>query len=254
MKFIGLDLAWSLKNTSAICTLEWDGKLALCTGVIEQIGDNAQIIDYIQGQFARGQQGIVGIDAPLIVPNESGSRLAEKLLNKDFRQFHAGAHPSNRERLCQWGGGKLRAEAILAGLETLDFSPDPVWRAGQKRLRRLVEVFPHAANVSLFDLPLIFEYKTRPTRTRPFILGEFHRFREAIRSLAQADPPALFPEDILNKPLRHLRGKKLKHHEDTLDAFICAYTALHAWIHPPRIYGNLREGYILVPQKKRHIN
>ncbi len=251
MKFIGLDLAWSLRNPSAICVLEWDGRGAICTAYEGRMGSNDEIADYLRAQFARGEQGIVAIDAPLVVPNQSGSRTAEKLLNKDFRKYHAGAHPSNRERLCRWGGGKLRAEVILESLEPLGFSADPEWKQHRPRkLRRVIEVFPHAANVALFDLPLIFEYKSRPTRSRRFILGEFERFRKAICSLAHATPPALFPEKILSTPLRNLRGKSLKTHEDTLDSFICAYTALHAWYHKPRVYGNLREGYIVVPQPR----
>ncbi|MDZ4742230.1 MAG: DUF429 domain-containing protein [Verrucomicrobiota bacterium] len=247
MKFIGLDLAWSLKNPSAICTLEWDGARANCTGFVPDIGSNEEIAAYIREEFSQGQQGIIAIDAPLIVPNQSGSRNAEKLLNKDFRKCHAGAHPSNRQRLCKWGGGKLRAEEILENLKPLGFSSDPEWEPHTRKLRRVIEVFPHAANVTLFNLPLIFEYKSRPHRSRDFILGEFKRFREAISSLENAHPPATFPKNILLAPLSKLRGKELKKHEDTLDAFICAYTALHAWIYQPRIYGDLKEGYILVP-------
>lgn len=251
MTFIGLDLAWSLKNPSAVSVLEWDGSHAICTGHEGRLGSNEEIISYLRAQFARGQQGIIAIDAPLIVPNQSGSRIAEKLLNRDFRKFHAGAHPSNRERLGRWGGGKLRAEAILEGLAPSGFSPDPVWpRRRLRKLRRIIEVFPHAANVALFELPLIFEYKSRPSRSRRFILGEFERFRRAIASLADAEPPAVFPENVLSAPLRHLRGRSLKTHEDILDSFICAYTALHAWYHGPRVYGNLREGYIVVPQPR----
>ncbi|MDK3157862.1 DUF429 domain-containing protein [Kamptonema cortianum] len=248
MKFIGLDLAWSPRNSSGLCVLEWDGARAICSASHGRMGGNDEITGFLQEQFAQGEQGVIAIDAPVIVPNQKGSRAAEKSLNRDFRRFHAGAHPSNRSRLCAWGGGKLRAEEILEALKPLGFSPDPVWRTGQRKLRRVIEVFPHAANVALFRLDRIFQYKARPHRSRKFILSEFARFRRAIASLAHADPPAFFPENVLNQDLGKLRGSALKAHEDTLDAFICAYTALHAWRHRPAIYGDLREGYIVVPR------
>ena len=38
---------------------------------------------------------LVAIDAPLIVRNATGNRVAEAELNRDFARFDAGAHPSN---------------------------------------------------------------------------------------------------------------------------------------------------------------
>lgn len=59
---------------------------------------------------------IVAIDAPLVVPNKKGRRIADDLVSKLFREYHAGAYPANRERLSSWTG-KIRGEEIYKLLE-----------------------------------------------------------------------------------------------------------------------------------------
>ncbi|RIV15574.1 DUF429 domain-containing protein, partial [Klebsiella pneumoniae] len=41
---------------------------------------------------------LVAVDAPLVVANRTGQRPAEAALNRDFRQFEAGAYPANTEK------------------------------------------------------------------------------------------------------------------------------------------------------------
>jgi histidinol-phosphate phosphatase family protein len=58
------------------------------------------------------------------------------------------------------------------------------------------------------------------------------------------------PPEVATVPVEGLRGRRLKEVEDTLDAIVCAYSLLFAWVHGPRghaVYGIPTEGAILVP-------
>ena len=41
---------------------------------------------------------VAAVDAPLVIPNQTGIRPAERDLNRDFRRFHAGCHAANLGR------------------------------------------------------------------------------------------------------------------------------------------------------------
>ncbi len=86
---------------------------------------------------------MVGIDAPLIVTNPTGNRPCEAALNRDFRGFEAGTHPSNTGKP-EFANGTRGAR--LAAAMDLDLDPH------SPRPRRALEVYPHAASVALFRL------------------------------------------------------------------------------------------------------
>lgn len=51
---------------------------------------------------------LVAFDAPLVVANRTGQRPAEAALNRDFRQFEAGAYPANTAA----GPGEVHADEV----------------------------------------------------------------------------------------------------------------------------------------------
>jgi predicted RNase H-like nuclease len=77
MHFVGVDLAWSARNQTGIAVLNNDGHLIrICAAITDDA-----IIEAVQ-PYVR-EECLVAIDAPLIVPNPDGFRLAETLLNRD---------------------------------------------------------------------------------------------------------------------------------------------------------------------------
>ena len=118
MYFVGIDLAWSTKNGSGVAILEGNKKQAklICA---DSLMSNEEIINYIK-KHTKNKPALIAIDAPLIVPNETGRRIPEELTGKLFRQFDAGAHPSNRQRLSLWTG-TIRGEEISKVLEKEGF-------------------------------------------------------------------------------------------------------------------------------------
>jgi len=238
-RFLGLDLAWSDRNPSGLAAIDEAGTIL---DLRADLRSDADVLAWIRAWL--GTRGVIGIDMPTVVRNPGGARRAENELRAVFGRFGAGPHPANRARFPD-GGRAARFIAELAGdgvVETTQIAPrDPRLIA--------VEVFPHPAHVRLFDLEGIFKYKKK-ARPWPDVLREWERYRAALATLAQADPPLVLDERIPERV--GMRG--YKRWDDTLDALSCAYIAAFLWrwgsaAPHARVFGDLAEGYIVVPDR-----
>ncbi len=211
------------------------------------LGDDQQVLDFVTGAIEPAAPGLVAIDAPLAVPNETGARPCDHQVAAVFGRFEAAPYPANRRNLRRYGG--LRAENLREQLQCLGFRHEPFLTARQPT-RQLVEVFPHPAIVSLFHLERTLKYKARSARDYSLRWSELSRLRKLLASLAHGDPSLHLSPGIVSMPIQGLRGTRFKEAEDLLDAFVCAYSALFAWHYGPRgyaIYGDAGSGHILVP-------
>ena len=238
-RFLGLDLAWSDRNPSGLAAIDEAGSIL---DLRADLRSDTDVLAWIRAWL--GTRGVIGIDMPTIVRNPGGARRAENELRAVFGRFGAGPHPANLARFPD-GGRAARFIAELAGdgvVETTQIAPrDPRLIA--------VEVFPHPAHVRLFDLPGIFKYKKK-ARPWPDVLREWERYRAALATLAHADPPLVLDERIPERV--GMRG--YKRWDDTLDALSCAYIAAFLWrwgsaAPHARVFGDLAEGYIVVPDR-----
>ena len=246
MFFVGIDLAWSPRNASGISGIEGDreeGKV-LCA---QTVNTDRDILDFVRGNVG-DKDAFVAIDAPLIVPNLEGRRVAEELTGQLFRKYDAGAHPANRTRLGQWSDGKIRGEEITRLLEDEGFRHDPYIKKFEES-RTVFEVYPHPSMVVLFGLDRILRYKAKPKRDYEFRWKEFERYKMYLKNLEGADPGLILSKSIYEKDVRELKGRALKDYEDILDSVFCAYIAYYSWANPDRcaVLGNLEEGYIYTP-------
>lgn len=244
MHFVGIDLAWSPRNRSGGVVLSASGQLLAATAIL---GDDEEVLNFITDAVPANSSGLVAVDAPLVVPNETGARPCDRYVAAVFSRFEAAPYPANRRNLRQYGG--LRAEAIRQKLQSLGFHHDPDIKC-QVPTRQVVEVFPHPATVSLFHLRRTLKYKARSNRDYHLRWGELARLRDYLGSLADAHPPLHLPPEVAEMPIHGLRGRSFKEAEDLLDALVCAYSALYAWHRAPRgyaVYGNATQGHILVP-------
>ena len=93
--FIGVDLGWYGKP-SGLASIALDGAGLRLRNIarLEAVDD---ILGWIQSE-AGSDHGVVAVDAPLIIRNQTGIRPAERELNRDFRRFHAGCHAANLGR------------------------------------------------------------------------------------------------------------------------------------------------------------
>ena len=245
MHFIGIDLAWSSRNPTGGAVLRGDasGATLLDTRIL---GSDAEILDYIVA-YAGDGPCLVGVDAPLWVPNETGRRPGEAAIGAAFARYQAGAHPANRQRLAQ--NGVVRGEALVAALAAMHFVHVPEIAVGAA-VRQVIEVFPHPAMIALFDLPRTLKYKLKPNRSRECMLSEWVRYQTLLRELTRFDPPLHGHEDFASREIAALRGRALKNYEDQIDALFCAYICLYAFRWGAahcRMFGTMEGGYIFTP-------
>lgn len=237
MRFIGIDLAWSERNDSSIVATE-GGHVA---AVAPRVGSNSEIISAVAA-MAGSEPAWVAVDAPLIVSNETGTRPCDRLITKKFGRFQAGTYPANRQRR----GGAIRGERLAAALYQHGFVQTLDLVRGENS-RRIFEVYPHPAMVSLFGLERTLKYK-RGDYTKRY--AGLRQLQGHLGRLRQATPALDLGRDLLDRPVEGLRGKALKIFEDTLDAAFCAYIAYYCWYWGPEgyeVYGDLKCGYIIVP-------
>jgi predicted RNase H-like nuclease len=231
--FIGVDLGWYGKPSGlASLVLEASGLRLRNIARLESVDE---IVDWIQAE-AGGGNAIAAVDAPLVIPNQTGIRSAERELNRDFRRFHAGCHAANL--------GRPFASKVIAfsrRLEALGFAHGAAIEPRQEG-RFQIEIHPHAATVSLFGLHRIVKYKrgARDARAK-----ELRR----LRTLALTRLPKLDPALSLRLPAVPATGNT-KPVEDKIDAVLCAYIGAHWWFWGTarnRLYGAADVGYIVVP-------
>lgn len=235
-RFLGIDFGWEGKP-SGLAALEWrDGSLHLIDLQLE--ADLDVILSWVE-QWASGDT-VVGVDAPLVIPNASGMRDADKLAHAKFGKYHAGAYPASRDRN-YWQRTTGLSEA-LAGRGFVHGDRMPARAAG----RYQIEVHPHAANVQLHGLDRIIKYKRGTLAERRAGLGE-------LRSLMLEGLPQFTPRLVLaDLPEIPKRDADVKALEDRLDGIMSAYIAAHWWYWGPsgnEVLGDSERGYMVVPKR-----
>ncbi|OYD95822.1 DUF429 domain-containing protein [Nostoc sp. 'Peltigera membranacea cyanobiont' 210A] len=240
MKFIGIDLGWR-SQPSGLCCLEWiDGQLQLLD--LNRKDAIADILTWIDQSVQPDEPAMIAVDAPTLIPNATGSRLADKLSHKYFGKYHAGCYPANQnlpfaERTINFG----------LELESRGFAHAPTIEP-QKLSRYQIEVFPHPAIVNLFNLERILKYKKGTLSQRRLELIKLQNYLLDI--LPSFSPPlrlcGSFPSEIPTT------GATLKATEDKLDSLICAYVAAYWWYWGEQrnlVLGDHTTGYIVIPQR-----
>ncbi|MBW3016758.1 DUF429 domain-containing protein [Candidatus Woesearchaeota archaeon] len=246
MKFVGIDLAWSPKNSTAVSVIDANKRKGSIVQYRTGLGSNKDITDYVC-EAVGSENAWVAIDAPLLVPNMHGYRVADRITTDLFRKYEAGTHPANRTHLKKYGG--LRGEDIAKDFERLGFSHNP-YAEPKTESNVVFEVYPHPAIVVLFNLEKTLKYKPRQNRDYSFRWNEFKKYQNHLSSLAAAKPALEIPAAILGQEMKKLKGKALKQYEDLLDSIMCSYIAFYYWqwgMEKCSVLGDMKNGYILTP-------
>ncbi|MEH2036687.1 DUF429 domain-containing protein [Nostoc sp.] len=243
MKFIGIDLGWR-SQPSGLCCLEWiDGQLQLLD--LNRKDAIADILTWIDQSVQPDEPAIIAVDAPTLIPNATGSRLADKLSHKYFGKYHAGCYPANQnlpfaERTINFG----------LELESRGFAHAPTIEP-QKLSRYQIEVFPHPAIVNLFNLERILKYKKGRLNERRL---ELIKLQNYLLDILPSFSPPLRPLRLCGSFTSEIptTGAALKATEDKLDSLICAYVAAYWWYWGEQrnlVLGDGTTGYIIIPQR-----
>ncbi|WP_309620536.1 DUF429 domain-containing protein [Salinibacterium sp.] len=229
-QYFGVDLAWGegsvrkRANETGLAAIDEHG-------VVSHAGW-ARGIDEVAGWLLEHAEpgAIIAIDAPLVIPNPTGMRLAERQVGMGYGRWHVAANASNSSM--GWTGGvTLRRRLEAAGFTYIDGSEPPSTTG-----RSFFECYPYTTIVGMDELGYDDKrprYK-RPVRGLP--AADARQVRalacdELVRrvaALATAEPPI----DIASHPVSAalllrspLTNSEYKHREDLLDSLLCAWTA-----------------------------
>ena len=241
MKFIGIDLGWS-SGASGLCCLVWR-KESLEILSLTTILAIDEILAWSDRQISPDAPAIIAVDAPTIINNPTGMRLADRLTHKYFGRYHAGCYPANL-------GLRFAERTTGFGQSLIERNFQHAPNIEARRLGRYqIEVFPHPATINLFGLEKIIKYKKGKIAERR---NELKRLRGYIKETLPQLEPALNPASLKKIPTitDRQKGKELKAIEDMLDSLICAYIAAYWWYWGTAknmVLGDLDTGYIVIP-------
>lgn len=245
LSFIGIDPAWKEGNPSGVARLNWNDR-GLTLDYSGLLRTDSEILDFVLPP--EDEARILGIDAPIIAPNPKGtSRPCDREVSKVFGRFHASAHSANQER-CK------RPIRLRKKLEAKGFDPEPHLKpkTAPKGYLRQIEVYPHPAQVVLFQRNRIIKYKKGKVEDKRKGLAELAgRIKNHLRKGAPRPCSSKALRELLETDVHSLRGEGLKGFEDKLDALICAFIVGAYWYWGEkcwRVYGNLKKGYIVCPK------
>ena len=238
MKFIGIDLGWT-SGASGLCCLSWQEQKLKILEITTRL-EIASILTWLDNWVSPQESALIAVDAPTIIPNQTGMRLPDKLTHKYFGRYHAGCYPANLNRPFA-----QRTVNFGLSLAARNYLHAPII-VPQKLGRYQIEVFPHPATVNLFNLERIIKYKKGRLAERTVELKRLHNYIQEL--LPQLEPSL----DVTNLPAiaNSVKGKELKAIEDQLDSLICAYVAAHWWYWGTNkniVLGDETTGYIVIP-------
>lgn len=204
--YIGIDLAWGEKNFSGFCVSKFEGKKLKIID-IKLLKSIEEIVQEIETY--KDLKVYVGVDAPLVVPNESGNREIEKNFNKDFAKYKISMLPANKKLLSKYSP-KIRSIELFERLKQLGFQRD------YEHDKVIFEVYTHSTIAMCFNNHQILPYKRKKGRDTNFIKEQLSIYQKYLAKEFSAHK--VFKED-----LELLKGQKVKDYEDKLDAITCAY-------------------------------
>jgi predicted RNase H-like nuclease len=245
VRYLGVDLAWGERARTGLAVLDSGGRLVHAATV----KSDEEIVSFANTHAAGS--GVAAIDAPLIVPNETGRRVAERLVAERFARFGAGPYPANRGNPLFWPVPRGARIAARLGWEL-----DPSVRPGPGHWTT-IEVFPHPACIALFGLSHILPYKNRHGRS---VAVRTAAFAQLLGHIEEFLGRTLRPGGCARwREIRHaaaaaMRQADLERIEDEVDAVICAYLAWLWHRHPAScwVLGDGRGGYIVTPRLADH--
>ncbi|MGK7951055.1 MAG: DUF429 domain-containing protein [Xenococcaceae cyanobacterium] len=241
MKFIGVDLGWQ-SGASGLCCLNWQNNCLEILDLTTKLEIDS-ILAWLDRFVSPRESAIIAVDAPTLIPNQTGMRLPDKLTHKYFGRYHAGCYPANLSRPFA-----TRTVNFGLSLEQKGFLHAPEIKPQQPG-RYQIEVFPHTATINLFNLDRILKYKKGKISDRA---TELTKLRNYLLTVLPSLTPTLPRNSLSIMPIipSKIRGKELKSIEDKLDSLICAYTAAYWWYWGKErnwVLGDINTGYIIVP-------
>ena len=238
---LGIDLAWGHKATTGVCALDQTNGGWRVAEHGSRLSDD-EIVAWAASHAAGGC--VVAIDAPLFIPNATGTRPCDRKVASRYGTYKIGVHACNRTLFPQ-----PRGELIRQRLEAEHGFHEV--SSGCEGSLLYFETYPHPAIVNVLGLEERIAYKK----------GRVAKRRAGLSRLAcglWASLPSARPsvardaelESLLRRDWPQLKGRALKQAEDEIDALVCAYAAAR-WIvlgkSGSEVVGGPGEGMMIFP-------
>jgi len=128
--FIGIDLAWKSKhNPTGFAVLQGDREGSRLTAQ-STIFPEMHVADFVCAHASADT--VIAIDAPLIIINETGQRICETAVGKQYGSREASCHTTNLRLYPSASSVALTAELMYHGFVHVD-PKNPQLRIYQKR-------------------------------------------------------------------------------------------------------------------------
>jgi predicted RNase H-like nuclease len=230
-QFIGVDLAWGEgkpsrpANESGLALIDESG-IVLFAGWARGIDEVADWLIRVAEPGA-----LIAIDAPLVIPNATGMRLAEREVGMGYGRWHVAANASNAAM--GWKGGvtlynRLIAEGFIYTDGTGPRDPSAI---------AFFECYPYTTIVGMEELGYEDKRPRYKRLNKALGAGEGREARRLacddllrrLDGLSAATPPLALSShptsaELLSTPTP-IDDVPYKHREDLIDALICAWTA-----------------------------
>ncbi|MFO3687806.1 DUF429 domain-containing protein [Staphylococcus felis] len=241
MYYIGIDLAWTDQHEAGLCVINKHGLIQYIHADIWTDEALLEILKRYEGPLR------IAIDAPLIVPNNQGSRQAERILAQNrIHQHHVRAFHVSRTFLTKTYG-VIRGENLLSLLQNRILNEVDIHI--NETSHYVVETFPTAITASLFPNEYPFHYKQKRNVNFQQSLQGLKRLDICFKSL-EREGHLLNYKEWISPDWHTMTRQSKKHIEDQLDALLCAYSLY--LIHQDnqyskRIFGQAETGAIVIP-------
>ncbi len=241
MKFIGIDLAWTYKNESGMCVIDDSGEVLILESKVFSDDDIVDIIKKYSDETLH-----IAVDAPLVVNNETGSRQAERELQRGRINGHRlFAFHSSRSFLNKTFKG-IRGEALSQLI--IDNIPD-ISIGFHEYESSIIETFPTGIVSGLFPDIFPVKYKRKKGMTFEETVEQMQILSERICLLEYQGLISGF-NGKFNVDGKQITRKIHKHLEDKLDSVLCALGMymIHQGLAEARTFGTDKDGFILIPE------
>jgi len=239
----GFDSAWADKTRGAVCALSFDacGRASFEPPVLVSFKEALEFIN-ARKAFARV---VVAIDQPIIVPNATGGRPAERIARSLLSSTKGGVQPASKAKAAMFGDHA----PIWQFKKALAAADDPQRARSRDSGLVLVEVFPALALPGLhapFACPGGAP-KYNPKKSAKFKLADWEAVVKAAAATAEALGLTACVKWCSAVPIKE---KPAKSKQDRLDSALCALIGF-IWIacdpSASMMLGDLKSGYIVTP-------
>ncbi|WP_409421621.1 DUF429 domain-containing protein [Pseudaeromonas sp. ZJS20] len=229
---LGIDLAWKGHNSTGIAV----GEVQNNQLQVVELASTTLSLEQLLSQVKRWQPVGIAIDAPLIIPNQTGQRDCERLVGRRYGHKGASCHTSNLD---------LYPDAISVQLSR-KLATDGY--AHQQGGRWQIECYPHPALIEVFGLAYRLAYKkglAENKRAGQIQLARHLLSLESHPHLPMRIPPA-YADYVRPEVIQTLKGTALKQNEDRLDTLVCLYIAFRHHQGLSLSFGTEEQGYIVI--------